>query len=124
MNKQLATALKEMKDWEFDLLEHHLHIARLVRKIMIRYAIDEKAMAEVLHVQPKRMKEVLVGAYPFDLRLLSRLDAYGQQLAANDAKLKVEAESIQFNQYKDQYPMYVDRINKLLTILESKEPKP
>lgn len=124
MNKKLLSELTKLEDWEFFLLEHHVHVARMVRDSMIRNAMDEKAMADVIKVQPKRMKEVLNGSYPFDLRLLSRLDSFNQSMAANNAKLKVEAETIGFTNYKDQYPMYVDRINKLLEILESKNPQP
>lgn len=124
MNKILLAELTKMEDVQFRLLEHHIHIARMIRDCMIRNAMDEKAMADVIQVEPKRMKEVLNGAYPFDLRLLSKLESFNQTTAANNAKIKVEAESIAFATYKDQYPMFVDRINKLLTILEDKTSNP
>lgn len=124
MNKILLAELTKMEDVQFRLLEHHIHIARMIRDCMIRNAMDEKAMADVIQVEPKRMKEVLNGAYPFDLRLLSKLESFNQTTAANNAKIKVEAESIAFATYKYQYPMFVDRINKLITILEDKTSKP
>ena len=127
MNKQFLSQLTKLEDYEFFTLEHHFTIARMVRDTMSKNAIDEKTMATVLGIQPKRMKEVINGAYPFDLMILSKLQSYQQQIAANNAKLKIEAESIGFANYKEQYPMYVNRIEKLLNILEEKaktsEPK-
>lgn len=120
MNKQFLSQLTKLEDYEFFTLEHHFTIARMVRDTMSKNAIDEKTMATRLGVQPKRMKEVVNGAYPFDLRILSKLQAYQQEIASNNAKLKVEAENIGFSNYKLQYPLYVERIEKLLSILEEK----
>lgn len=120
MNKQLLSELTKLKDHEFFCLEHHFSIARMVRDTMSKNAIDAKTMATVLGVQQKRMKEVVNGAYPFNLTILSKLQCYLQQIAANNAMLKIEAESIGFANYEEQYPMYVDRIERLLKVLEEK----
>jgi hypothetical protein len=120
MNKTFITELTKLEDYEFFCLEHHFSIARMIRDTMSKNAIDSKTMAGIIGVQPKRMKEVVNGAYPFDLRILSKLQSYQQLLAANNAKLKIEAESIGFSTYKNQYPLYVERIEKLLKILEEK----
>jgi len=118
MNKNFFTELTKLEDCEFFRLEHHFSIARMIRDTMSKNAINEKTMAGIIGVQPKRMKEVVNGAYPFDLRILSKLQSYQQELASNNAKLKIEAESIGSATYKYQYPMYVERIEKLLKILE------
>jgi len=120
MNKQLLSQLTKLEDHEFFNLEHHFTIARMVRDTMSKNAIDEKTMATRLGVQPKRMKEVINGAYPFDLRILSKLQAFQQEIASNNTKLQIEAEGIGFSTYKQQYPLYVNRIEKLLSILEEK----
>ena len=120
MNKALLTELTKLKDYEFFCLEHHFTIARMVRDTMSKNAIDKNTMADILGVQPRRMKEVLNGSYPFDLMLLSSLQSFQQENAANNAKFKIEAESIGFSTYKNQYPLYVERIEKLLKILEEK----
>jgi hypothetical protein len=120
MNKALLTELTKLKDYEFFCLEHHFIIARMVRDTMSKNAIDKNTMADILGVQPRRMKEVLNGSYPFDLMLLSSLQSFQQENAANNAKFKIEAESIGFSTYKNQYPLYVERIEKLLKILEEK----
>lgn len=121
MNKKFLSELTKLEDYEFFCLEHHFSIARMIRDAIIKNALSDKDMAEIIGVQPKRMKEVVNGAYPFDLRLLSKLQSYLQQIAYNNAKLKIEAETIGFNTYKDQYPLYVNRIEKLLGILEKTE---
>lgn len=120
MNKTFLTELTKLEDYEFFCLEHHFLMARMIRDTMSKNAIDEKTMAGIIGVQPKRMKEVVNGAYPFDLRILSKLQSYQQELASNNAKLQIEAESIGFSTYKHQYPLYVERIENLLKILEEK----
>lgn len=120
MNKKFLSELTKLEDYEFFFLEHHFSIARMVRDVMSKNAIDKKAMSEILGVQKNRMKKVINGSYPFDLRLLSKLQSHQQVLASNSAKLKIEAESTGFSNYKHQYPLYVERIEKLLSILEGK----
>lgn len=120
MNKQFLSLLTKLDEVEFLTLEHHFNIARMVRDTMSKNAIDEKTMADRLGVLPKRMKEVINGSYPIDLRIISKLQAFQQEIAHNHAKLKIEAENIGFSTYKDQFPLYLDRIEKLLSILEEK----
>ena len=120
MSKEFLALLAKLEDYEFGCLEHHFYIARMVRNLMSKNAIDEKTMAAAIGVQPKRMKEVINGAYPFDLRIMSKLDTYNQEIAARNVKMKIEAESIGFANYKEQYPLYVSRIERLIEILENK----
>lgn len=122
ISKKFLAELTKLEDWEFQCMEHHFHIARLVRDTMSKNGIESKDMADVLGVQPKRMKEVVNGSYPFDLRLLSKLDTYRQSLAARNVKLKIEAESIGFANYKYQYPLYISKVERLLKILEENWP--
>lgn len=118
MTKKLATELAKMEDWEFFLLEHHIQFARMVRDTISKNAIHINEMANQLNVDPKSMKAIINGAHEIDLRTVSRLQSLQQKIASENAKLKVEAESIGFYQYKDQYPAFVERINKLLAVLE------
>jgi plasmid maintenance system antidote protein VapI len=118
MNKKLLFELTKMDDVDFFTLEHHFHFARMIRDVIVKRGLTEKEMAEIIGVPPNKMKSVLNGSYEFDLRLISKLQAYNQMRASADAKLKIEAETIQFATYKDQYPLYVSRIEKLLKILE------
>lgn len=120
MNKNFINELTKLNDYEFFCLEHHFSIARMIRDTMSKNAIDEKTMAGIIGVQPKRMKEVINGAYPFDFRILSKLQSYQQELASNNAKLKIEAESIGFSNDDHQYKKYVELIEKVLKILEEK----
>lgn len=118
MNKKFLTELTKLEDYEFFCLEHHFTIARMVRDTMSKNAIDEKSMAKILGVQAKRMKEVVNGSYPFDIWILAKLQAFQQELASENARIRIEKEGIQFSSYKDQYPVFVERIEKLLSALE------
>jgi hypothetical protein len=120
MNKKLLAELKKMEDWEFYLLEQHMSVARMVRDTISKNGLHPNEMALHLDILPVQMKSVINGSHPFDLRFVSKLQAYQQKIAANNAKLKIEAESMGFSQYKDQYPLFIDRINKLLDKLENK----
>lgn len=123
MTKKLAIELTKMKDWEFFLLEHHIGVARLIRDTMTKNAIDESTMALRLGVDAKKMKLVINGSYPFDLRLLSRLQAYREEIAAANNKLKIEAEVIGFKEYKYSRPILVSRIESLIDVLEKQNNK-
>lgn len=122
MNKKILADLAKMEDVMFFVLEHHFQIARMVRNAMSKNGIDEKRMATILGVKSNQMKSVINGGYVFDLMLLSRLQSFLQEKAATDAKFQIETESIGFATYKNQYPLYVARIEKLLDILEKTHP--
>lgn len=121
MNKKLLSELSKLKDYEFSCLEWHFWAARQIRDTMSKNAIDAKTMAEHIGVSARSMKRVLNGAYPFDLRIVSKLQSLQQSIASANTKFKVEAESIRFTEYKEQYPIYVKRIERLLEILEAKQ---
>lgn len=121
MNKKLLSELSKMEDYEFSCLEYHFWISRQIRDTMSKNAIDAKTMAGHIGVPPRSMKKVINGAYPFDLRIMSKLQSLQQSIASTNAKFKVEAQGIGFTNYKEQYPIYVKRIERLLEILESKE---
>lgn len=118
MNKTLLSELSKMDDCEFFTLEHYIAIARMVRDTMSKNAISEKDMAVILGVKPAKIKSIVNGAYPFDLRLLAKLQAYNEQVAAKNARIKVEMESVGFADYKHQSPLILNRINELLDTLE------
>jgi hypothetical protein len=61
MTKKLIEELTKMEDWHFNLLEHHIWVARQVRDTMSKNAIDEKAMAIHLGVPLKKIKTVING---------------------------------------------------------------
>lgn len=121
MNKKLVAELSKMTDVEFFTLEHHVSIARMVRDTMSKNGIDEKQMAEKLGVRLSKMKSVYNGSYPFDLMFLSKLQAFNMGIATEKARFKIEAEGIQFSEYKGQYPRFVKRIDQLLNKLEASE---
>lgn len=123
MNKTFLKQLSKIDDVEFFTLEHHFYMARLIRNTIIQRGLANKEMAAILGVQEKRMKEVLNGAYPFDLRILSKIQAYNQQRAKEDVAFKIEVEGIQFANYKDQFPVWMNRIESALKFIEESKTK-
>ena len=90
MTQQLRAQLSKMTDVDFHLLEHYLYLARLVRDVMTRCVLDDKQMADILQVPITEMKSIKNGAYDFDLMFVSRLQAYNNKMAAEDAKAKAK----------------------------------
>ena len=118
MEKQFLKTLTNFKDYEFITLEHHLAMARMVRDIMSKNTIDSNVMAEKIGIPVKRIKEVINGSYPFDLCIISKIQAFNQELRIVRTKKESEMQDIQFSNYKYQYPAYVERVNKLVKMLE------
>lgn len=116
MSNKLFSELAKIDEVTFYLLEHHIHVARLVRDAMTRRGLSNKEMAEILGVKETAMKKVLTGAYPFDLMLLSKLQSYNEIRAANDAKFKIKAETIRFADYEGMQPI----LSKVLHRIEEK----
>ena len=122
MTQKLLSELTKMDDVSFYCLEHHIYVSRMVRDIIRKNAIPEDVIAGKLGVPIKMMKHILNGSYPFDLRILSKIQAYKQELAFKETKLMIEADGINFPAYKYQYPVFVfERIEKLLSALENRE---
>lgn len=115
--------MPSLEDHEFFALEHHFAIARMVRDTVTKNGLTHEFIAEVLEVKPEDMPAILNGGYEFDLRFLSKLQAYQQSIAAEKAKIKVESEGITFAAYKDSYPILLERIEALVVALEQKENK-
>lgn len=118
MNKQFLSALTKFEEHEFMTLEYHIHTARWIRNTMVKYGINKEEMAKFLGAYPERMKEVLNGSYPYDIELIAKLQSKIEELEMDISLKKVEQEGIGFSTYKHQFPLYVDRIEKLISILE------
>lgn len=103
--KKVIAEMRKMTDVDFMVLEHHFSIARMIRDVMSRRGLSNKEMADVLGISILGLKNALMAAYPFDLMILSKLQTYQQKRAAEDAKFKIETESIGFSHYKHQLPI-------------------
>lgn len=123
MNRKFLIELNKLDDIEFRLLEWHLYVAKMVRNTMTEYGISNKEMCSILGITEKKLLSATKEAYEFDLRFLSKIEAYRQERAYEEARLKVSAEGIQFAKYKDQFPYYVEKLEKLLSILEKQYPE-
>ena len=93
MENQLVQSLKKMSDVDFIVLSHHIKMAEWVRHLMKTFNVLEMDMADKLGITTKaQMKSVLNGAYPFDIKFLSRIHVVDVELhkqAATD-KLKMK----------------------------------
>lgn len=121
MDKKILSALAKMDDTTFITLEHHFRVARMVRNAMCENGMDAKAMATVLKVPVKAMKAVINGGYSFDIGHLSSLQYFIQRTAAEKVRIEVEMEHYRFGEYKKQYPVYLEKLDRLTALLTAKE---
>lgn len=121
MKKNFLKQLTGLTHVEFITLEHHISIARMVRDAMTKNGLTNEFMAEVLQVKPEDMPAVLNGGYEFDIRFLANLQAYNCEVAIENAKIKVEAQSIGFNAFRDSAPAILNRLEDLLNVLEKQK---
>lgn len=91
MEKDLIQSLKKMSDLDFVILSHHIKMAEWVRLLMTKYNVLEMDMADKLGLSTKaQMKTVLNGAYPFDIKFLSRISLVDVELHTQEAKDKLK----------------------------------
>ena len=89
MENQLVQSLKKMSNLDFTVLSHHIKMAEWVRQLMRTYNVAEIDMADKLGVATKlQMKAVLNGAYPFDIKFLSRIQVVDIELHKQAAMKK------------------------------------
>ena len=100
MNKVFLKQLAKLNDVDFVTLEHHLHIARQVRNLYNSNGISVSDICEHLEINPNRFNEVIIGAYPFDLMFLSKLQVLIEMMYCEKAKLQADIEGLQFPKYK------------------------
>ena len=89
MENQLVQCLKKMSDLDYIVLTHHIKMADWVRSLMRTYNVKEVDMAAKLGITTKaQMKAVLNGAYPFDIKFLSRIQVVDIELHKQAAEKK------------------------------------
>ena len=118
MTKKLLSELTKLQDYEFVTLEHHFFVARKVRNLITKYGLDFITISTALGIGANRFKEVINGSYPVDLMLLSKLQVFEQDLETDAAMKQVEEDGIQFANYKNQYPILINRVESLLKFFE------
>ena len=95
MENQLVQSLKRMSDLDYIVLTHHIKMADQVRSLMRTYNVKEMDMADKLGIPTKlQMKAVLNGAYPFDIKFLSKIQVVDVELHKQAAEKKFHIDII------------------------------
>jgi len=100
MNKPFLKQLAKLRDVDFVTLELHLHVARQVRNLYNREGLPIETLCEKLDIDPNNFSNVIVGAYPFDLKFLSKLQVLTESIYREKAIKQAKSEGIQFADYK------------------------
>jgi hypothetical protein len=100
MNKPFLKQLAKLSDVDFIMLEHHLHVARQVRNLYNRDGLSIEVICEKLSIDPNDFNNVILGAYTFDLKFLSKLQSFIESIYREKAVKQAESEGIQFAKYK------------------------
>lgn len=75
MKTNLKKLLLASDEVDFRELYHSLHIADLVKETCKRLDIAYEQFAERLGVNQEEFVTIIKGCYPFDLRIMSKIDA-------------------------------------------------
>lgn len=100
MNKVFLKQLTKLSDVDFVTLEHHLHIARQVRNLYNLEGLSIEELCEHLDINVNDFSKVIVGAYPFDLKFLSKLQVLLEKIYREKAIKQADSEGLQFHKYK------------------------
>lgn len=98
MNKQLRKCLNQLDDVDFRELGHAIQIADLCRQCLRTYNLTIEQLSERLSYSIDETKEIITGAFPFDLRSIAKIDALRQTLHAEASGKEVEP-MIKFPEY-------------------------
>ncbi len=80
MNKGLERELKKINDQEFLELRHSINIASKIRVIKRDYEITNEDLAKRLDKQVPEVEKMLNACYPFDVKIISTIEAYEDEL--------------------------------------------
>jgi len=99
MKDKLIEILFEIDEVDFMELHHSLALARRIRIMLRENNKDGDWFCEKLQISKREFKGMINGCYPFDLRIISKLDAV--ELSLEMEKTKSEhGEWLTFPDYK------------------------
>lgn len=114
MNNELIIALSHIDECDFLELISALNIAKYARSIMKNFQVPESDMIEKLSIDKEKLHAILWGYYPFDLRMMSKLEAINSALQVREAK-DTASKILEFPDYKDSVPVkYMVQFAKLI----------
>lgn len=86
MNKSLEKELLKLDNSEFLELRKSLGVATMIRNLGKEHGVSNKQIAERLKVQEPEVVKMLNGCYPFNLKIISVIEAYDDELYDEDQK--------------------------------------
>lgn len=109
MKQELRNVLNQLDDVDFREMQHAIQLAGLCRSCLREYNLSLELFAERLGYSVEQTKEIISGAFPFDLRSISKIDALRQALYAEANEKEIEP-IIKFPDYKYSRPSEVSEV--------------
>jgi hypothetical protein len=95
MTQELRNELEKMEDIDFSELRQAIGIAEFARKI----DLHKDSMCQKLEIEESDWTKIITAAYPFDLRMISKIQFVHEEVVALRAKEKAD-QLLQFPPYK------------------------
>ena len=97
MKVNLVKELKKMDEADFRELVMCINVGRKLRKIKYEFVLEDIDFAERFKVQIPEVQAMMNGAYPFDLKLVARIDAFEHELLEEEDEKFAEEQDIDEN---------------------------
>ncbi len=99
---KINTLLASLSETEFIYLGLAIDVAERIRSIVKEFTIDKEEVCRALDVSPLAYKRMINGAWSFDLRFISKLQAfhYKKLMEKKIADAEKQSQVIEFPAYK------------------------
>ncbi len=94
MKKETIQLLNQCDTFERMEIKEALSIANTGMMLMRTYGVDKEILAGKLEISTVEIEFFLKGTYPYDLRVISKLNAYSQELQLEALKEKFAKQGI------------------------------
>ena len=101
MRKQLRDLIDQLEYWEQVEIFQCLNVAQLARSITTKFEITHSSFANFMDLSEEDATKFLKGTYPYDLRVISKLEALKVHLESMKIEEKGAYPTINFPEYKD-----------------------
>lgn len=104
MKKKTKEALSYLDEVGFLELDHAIGLAKYARNIVKDFNLTEEQLKEKLSINDRQIKAVLWGYYPWDVRMMAKLEAVRNTLRI-ERDQEIKDKIVQFPDYKDSVPV-------------------
>lgn len=104
MKSELRNVLAKMDEVDFLELISALNIAKYARGILEDYDLDIEELCKKLELDFESVRSILWGYYPYDIRIMSKLEAIQHDLEKSKTE-KLKKRLIELPDYTDSVPV-------------------